>query len=171
MSDGSAWEREALSIKQVPSLQALLRCCGERLLVRAIVEEHAVLAGDWDALPAKRKRAAEKRLAATMILFSEKELSSRWGVSFLGEDGAAGDRAIVKKQELANRCQELARSYGLSPREEEVLLLLAQRKTVGSIERELFIANGTAKTHIRHIYRKLDIHSRDELSDLLGLFE
>ncbi|MEE0592514.1 MAG: helix-turn-helix transcriptional regulator, partial [Eggerthella lenta] len=54
---------------------------------------------------------------------------------------------------------------------EEVLLLLAQRKTVGSIERELFIANGTAKTHIRHIYRKLDIHSRDELSDLLGLFE
>ncbi|MFR3091743.1 MAG: response regulator transcription factor [Eggerthella lenta] len=110
-------------------------------------------------------------VAATMILFSEKELSSRWGVSFLGEDGTAGDRAIVKKQELANRCQELARSYGLSPREEEVLLPLAQRKTVGSIERELFIANGTAKTHIRHIYRKLDIHSRDELSDLLGLFE
>ena len=64
MSDGSAWEREALSIKQVPSLQALLRCCDERLLVRAIVEEHAVLAGDWDALPAKRKRAAEKRLGA-----------------------------------------------------------------------------------------------------------
>ena len=110
-------------------------------------------------------------VAATMILFSEKELSSRWGVSFLGEEGAAGDRAIVKKQELANRCQELARDYGLSPREEEVLLLLAQHKTVGSIERELFIANGTAKTHIRHIYRKLDIHSRDELTDALGLFE
>ncbi len=110
-------------------------------------------------------------VAATMILFSEKELSSRWGVSFLGEEGDAGDRAIVKKQELANRCQELARTYGLSPREEEVLLLLAQHKTVGSIERELFIANGTAKTHIRHIYRKLDIHSRDELTDLLGLFE
>jgi DNA-binding CsgD family transcriptional regulator len=110
-------------------------------------------------------------VAATMILFSEKELSSRWGVSFLGEEGAVGDRAIVKKQELANRCQELARTYGLSPREEEVLLLLAQRKTVGSIERELFIANGTAKTHIRHIYRKLDIHSRDDLTDLLGLFE
>ena len=52
-----------------------------------------------------------------------------------------------------------------------MLLLLAQRKTGGSIERELFIANGTAKTHIRHIYRKLDIHSRDELTDLLGLFE
>lgn len=110
-------------------------------------------------------------VVATMILFSEKELSSRWGVAFLGGGTAPVDTAIVKKQELASRCQELARKHGLSPREEEVLLLLAQHKTVGSIERELFIANGTAKTHIRHIYRKLDIHSRDELTDMLGLYE
>lgn len=110
-------------------------------------------------------------VAATMILFSEKELSSRWGVAFLGGGDTIAKTAIVKRQELASRCQNLARTYGLSPREEEVLLLLAQRKTVGAIERELFIANGTAKTHIRHIYRKLDVHSRDELTDMLGLYE
>ena len=105
-----------------------------------------------------------------MILFSEKELSSRWGVTFLGGSNAEGDSVIVKKQELANRSHELAKQFGLSQREEEVLLLLAQRKTVGAIEKELFIANGTAKTHIRHIYRKLDVHSRDELIELLGLY-
>ena len=66
MSDGSAWEREALDVKQIPSLQMLLRCCDEKLLVRAIVEDHAARAGDWDALPAKRRRAAEKRLTATI---------------------------------------------------------------------------------------------------------
>ena len=109
-------------------------------------------------------------VALTMILFSEKELSSRWGVTFLGGSDAEGDTVIVKKQELANRCHETAKRYQLSQREEEVLLLLAQRKTVGAIEKELFIANGTAKTHIRHIYRKLDIHSRDELVELLGLY-
>ncbi len=109
-------------------------------------------------------------VAATMILFSEKELSSRWGITFLGGHDTPGDTAIVKKQELANRCQSLANEHGLSPREEEVLLLLAQHKTVGTIERELFIANGTVKTHIRHVYRKLDVHSRDELIDLLGLY-
>ncbi|RNL40771.1 helix-turn-helix transcriptional regulator [Paraeggerthella hongkongensis] len=109
-------------------------------------------------------------VAATMILFSEKELSSRWGMAFLDERSPSADTALVKKQELANRCQTLARERGLSPREEEVLLLLAQHKTVGSIERELFIANGTAKTHIRHIYRKIDVHSRDELIDALGLY-
>ncbi len=35
------------------------------------------------------------------------------------------------------------------------------------IERELFIANGTAKAHVRHIYQKLDIHSREELFALI----
>lgn len=106
-------------------------------------------------------------VAMTMILLSEKELSSKWGITFLGSGVSAQDKAIIKKQELANRCSEVAKRYGLSQREEEVLLLLAQRKTVGAIERELFIANGTAKTHIRHIYRKLDIHSREDLFDLL----
>lgn len=63
---GSAWEREALSLKQIPTLQALLRCCDEALLVRVIVDVHVSRAGDWDALPSKRKRAVEKRLAATV---------------------------------------------------------------------------------------------------------
>ena len=48
-------------------------------------------------------------------------------------------------------------------------MLLAQHKTVGQIERELFIANGTAKAHVRHVYQKFDIHSREELFDLIGV--
>lgn len=106
-------------------------------------------------------------VAMTMILLSEKELSSKWGITFLGGGSADVDNAIIKKEELSNRCHDAAKKYGLSQREEEVLLLLAQHKTIGTIEKELFIANGTAKTHIRHIYRKLDIHSRDELLELL----
>lgn len=31
----------------------------------------------------------------------------------------------------------------------------------------MFIARGTAKAHIRHIYRKLDVHDRDELFELM----
>lgn len=108
-------------------------------------------------------------VAMTMILLSEQELASKWGVTFLGGGTAEQDNAIIKKQELANRCHDLMKKYGLSQREEEVLLLLAQKKTVGSVEKELFIANGTAKTHIRHIYRKLDIHSREDLYDMLEI--
>lgn len=108
-------------------------------------------------------------VAMTTILLTEKELSSKWGMSFLGSKNAAENDVIIKKEELSNRCHTITKEYGLSQREEEVLLLLAQKKTIGTIERELFIANGTAKTHIRHIYRKLDVHSRDELIALLGL--
>ena len=48
------------------------------------------------------------------------------------------------------------------------MLLLAQHKTISDIENELIVANGTVKAHIRHIYQKLDIHSREELFEILG---
>lgn len=104
---------------------------------------------------------------AALVLFSERDLSSRWGADFI--EGGVGAAATIRKQALSDRCAEVARTYKLSTREEEVLLLLAQRKTVGIIERELVIANGTAKAHVRHIYRKLGIHTRQELFDLIGV--
>ncbi len=106
-------------------------------------------------------------IVATMVLFTEKDLSSRWGANFI--DGGVDSGNLLRKQELEERCREVARQYKLSAREEEVLRLLAQRKTVGIIERELVIANGTAKAHVRHIYQKLDIHTRQDLFDLLGV--
>lgn len=102
-----------------------------------------------------------------IIILSEKELSSSWGVSFLGSNNSEETTYIVKKNELADKCHEIAKRYKLSNREEEVLFLLAEHKTAGVIERELFISNNTAKTHIKNIYRKLDIHSRQEVFDLI----
>jgi DNA-binding CsgD family transcriptional regulator len=103
----------------------------------------------------------------SVILFSEKDISSRWGVMFRGKGDSDADEAILRKQELATLCNSLAKRYHLTQREEEVLLLLAQEKSISTIERDLFIANGTAKAHVRHIYKKLEIHSRDELFALL----
>ncbi len=117
-------------------------------------------------------------VAGTMILMSEGELSSSWGAKVMRRNGTGqGDKPngpdkpspAERKHELGSRVAAVARTYKLSAREEEVLLLLAQRKTVGIIERELFIANGTAKAHVRHIYQKLDIHTRQELFDMLGV--
>lgn len=115
-------------------------------------------------------------VAATMIFMSEKELSSNWGAVPVAPEAPSTPAMeprkktpAEKKHELATRVATVAREYKLSTREEEVLLLLGQRKTVGIIERELFIANGTAKAHVRHIYQKLDIHSRQELFVMLGV--
>ena len=106
-------------------------------------------------------------VVATMILLSEKELSSRWGITFLGA-GSEGEET-TKQNRLIIACEEIGGKHYLSYRENEVLYLLAQKKSISVIEHELYIANGTVKAHVRHIYEKLGIHSRKELYDMLGI--
>lgn len=107
-------------------------------------------------------------VACTMMLVSEKDISSNWGMNFR-ESARANSPEVAAQNRLGMRCTQMAREWNLSHREEEVLLLLAQHKSVGVIERELYIANGTAKAHVRHIYRKANVHSRDELLTKLGV--
>lgn len=56
--------------------------------------------------------------------------------------------------------------YALSSRELEVFQLLAEGYSRPYIEKRLCISTGTAKTHIRRIYGKLDVGSQDELIGL-----
>ncbi len=48
----------------------------------------------------------------------------------------------------------------LSPRETEVLQLLAKGKSYTMIARELFIDKETVRTHIKNIYQKLNVNSK-----------
>lgn len=50
----------------------------------------------------------------------------------------------------------------LSEREYEVLLMLADAAPAAEIARSLHISGNTVKVHIRHIYKKLNVHSRAE---------
>ena len=63
---------------------------------------------------------------------------------------------------LAEALQRRSEPSGpqLSPREAEVLELLAQGLSVAGIARRLFISESTAKTHISNIYDKLGAHNR-----------
>ena len=51
----------------------------------------------------------------------------------------------------------------LTPREREVALLVKDRLSAQEIAEKLYISKATAKTIIRNLYSKLDIHSRSEL--------
>jgi DNA-binding NarL/FixJ family response regulator len=48
----------------------------------------------------------------------------------------------------------------LSARELEVLTLVAQGETNGAIASRLFLSEATVKTHLLHIYAKLDVNDR-----------
>jgi DNA-binding NarL/FixJ family response regulator len=49
---------------------------------------------------------------------------------------------------------------GLSPRERQILGLLAEGRTQGQIATELVISSKTVATHIQHILSKLGVHTR-----------
>ena len=59
----------------------------------------------------------------------------------------------------------MALDFGLSTREADVLELLVVGKDAKAIADELFISFNTVRAHIRRIYVKLDVHSRQELLD------
>ena len=52
--------------------------------------------------------------------------------------------------------------------ETEVCELIARGRSVAAIAEELFVSENTVRTHSKHIYTKLDIHSRQELGELLS---
>jgi DNA-binding NarL/FixJ family response regulator len=48
----------------------------------------------------------------------------------------------------------------LTTREREVLVLIGRGRTNAEIARELVVSSGTVKTHINHIFSKLDLRNR-----------
>lgn len=74
---------------------------------------------------------------------------------------AANDEERIGRYK--RRCLALANMCLLSRRETEVLFLLAKGYNTKMIQEQLYISAGTANTHMRHVYRKLDVHSQEDL--------
>lgn len=74
---------------------------------------------------------------------------------------------IRPDQFIHKRCDELAKEFGISPRETEVLYYLGRGYNHGYIARKLFLSENTVRTHVRHIYAKLGISSREELLNII----
>ena len=72
-----------------------------------------------------------------------------------------------KKGRFAFALNSLAEQYQLTPREQDVLRCLSMGRGSEYIAEKLSISWGTARTHIHNVYVKMDVHSRDELIDLL----
>lgn len=73
----------------------------------------------------------------------------------------------VKGGLFRRACLSVADEGGLTPREREVLLLLAKGRSAAIIQEELSISPGTVRTHTYHIYRKLDVTSQQEIISLV----
>jgi DNA-binding CsgD family transcriptional regulator len=86
------------------------------------------------------------------------------GDGFEGESEGNGKSSLAP---LAQACHELSRTHRLTPRECDILLLLAGGRDTPYIANQLFISKNTVRTHIKNLYVKIDVHNKQDLLDLL----
>lgn len=80
------------------------------------------------------------------------------------EHNAKGiSKSLPDLKALANSSRGMADTRVLTPREEEVVRLLAEGLTVREVASELFLSAKTVEAHKLNLMRKLDIHNRASL--------
>ena len=65
------------------------------------------------------------------------------------------------------RLAEIADRFGLTAREADIMGLYAQGRSRAFISAQLVISENTVRDHLKNIYRKLDVHNKQELIDLI----
>ena len=77
-------------------------------------------------------------------------------------------RTVEVSQDLIPACcEELRTRYRLTDRETEVMELIARGRNLARISEMLYVSQNTVRSHCRNLYRKLDVHSRQGILDLL----
>ena len=69
--------------------------------------------------------------------------------------------------QLDRACEALAQECRLTARESDVLAMLARGRNAAYIQQELSLTRNTVKSYVADVYRKLNVHSHQELIDLV----
>ncbi len=82
----------------------------------------------------------------------------------------SGERASAPEdhRSIDERCDAVGQAHGLTPRELEVMKMLCKGRTKSYIAETLYLTENTVRSHSKHLYAKLDVHSKQELMDLVG---
>lgn len=104
-------------------------------------------------------------LAMLLMYFSRKS-----GVAATPEapGGSAHELGKADATSFELRSRQLAEQFRLTKREEEILMLIARGRSAAFIGQELSCSTGTVRSHIKNIYAKLDVHSKQEVIDLFA---
>ena len=169
-----AWEADARRLDRGWALAHATRCRGlvaaargeleqALSLLAEAVEQHEAAGDPFGgarallALGVTRRRARQKRSAREAI-----ELA-RAAFEEMGADGWA-QRTREELGAIGGR----TRSEGLTPSERRVADLVANGRTNAEVAATLFLAERTVASHLTHVYAKLGVRSRTELSRKLS---
>ena len=83
--------------------------------------------------------------------------------------GAPQPAATLEPRDIyASRVHALAGRYGLTPREEQIVVLTACGLDSPALARELGVSDNTVRTHKRNAYKKLGAHSKQDVLAMLS---
>lgn len=153
---------------------------GEDVLAQASEQRPAMVVLDvqlpgisgYDVCRQLRKRFGE-RLPIIFVSATRTEAMDRVAGLLVGADDYivepyAPDELVARVWRALTRVAALDLSADaavfarLTPREQEILGLLADGRSPKAIATELFISRKTVETHVQHVLVKLDVHSRAE---------
>lgn len=101
--------------------------------------------------------------AATGVIFTN------YFYDVLKESRLAAESTVSERTYRGSFPSEaLAQSFSMSPREIEVVALLAEGKSYQDIAEALFISVHTVKSHLRKSYQKLGVKNRIELTAMIS---
>jgi DNA-binding CsgD family transcriptional regulator len=150
----------ALRIQGLVFDEAELLADAERALATSLARvDHARALIDLGA--ALRRRG--ERVRSREPLFAGMEIASRCGAQSLVQRARTELRAAGARPRRVVRTGAAA----LTPSERRVAELTADGRSNREIAAELFVTKATIETHLRSVFRKLDVRSRDEISDRL----
>ena len=130
--------------------------------------EFLALATPAPVLDAPGEAAATKPAAKRMEAAASKRAAALQALGAAKAEGDSDDAQGGIRDRVSKQCRVLTKRYLLTTREAEVMELLVRGNTAADIASKLTISENTAKTHVKRLYTKLDVHKRREL---LQLFE
>lgn len=89
-------------------------------------------------------------------------------MNLLSDLNGTSEPSPTESQALESRCHAVGQAHGLSKREIEILEFLCKGRSRPYIAETLYLSENTVRTHSKHIYQKLDVHTRQELLDLVS---
>jgi predicted ATPase/DNA-binding CsgD family transcriptional regulator len=93
--------------------------------------------------------------------------SDGFDAAYMEGRAVAADQAVAwARRSRGARKRPSAGWESLTPTERQIVELVVEGLTNPQIAARMFIARGTAKVHLEHIYDKLDVHTRSELAVL-----
>ena len=76
-------------------------------------------------------------------------------------------RVVVVQDMVPSYCSSLKRDFKLSNREADVLELIVRGRDVAHMAETLYVSENTVRSHCKNLYRKLGVHNRQQVLDLL----